>query len=362
MSEYKNTLRLTDIELYADGRIHTIRGILNTANKSKMTDYYVDEFIKTFKDSKTHEIIDAEIKDNYLYTKECLYDLVVNTDELKDVLDNTKLSKIVCLPISCTPYAYARDTEENKEHLIKYIILEIVDKSKETLEKLVENGAEKVDETHIKLTNLTIRKWLALSNSFWSWCRNRYIMEHYNDIVIYLSDNFFTKDLDITIDDTMLNKLITWTNKARTLGIGDDYEIDVEKLTLKKYTGNSKKPMMPPVRVIEAKCFSQENKVDELNIPDTVERLNSEFEDFDRLNILKIGENLSLVDDDTFDLTSNLEVLNLNNILSEIYIRATKLKEIELLPNTKVTIEKQWSYTQRQYINNFITYKYKLKH
>lgn len=350
------TLTITDIDLYADGRICTIMGVLKCRANAKTVDYSIDEFIKLFNNSSNMLIQDGIVKDRYLITTEPLYNKIYGSDKLARVFDKVKLAKVVCNSQTKLEDIYGLDLSDGNASLVKSIELEA---DANTVNILVENGAKRINSNRVFIDLVTIRNWLSLSNNFWSWCNNHYITENYPDILIQTTDKWFMKQFEFVTDTSMYDKLNAWINKAKMLGIYGDYEIDLDRLSLHKYTGKSENPLLPPVRVIKEECFEDDNRIKELRIPDTVEIFLSNLSSLSRLSHISFGYNMYLTKNSTFLYTTTLEKLNLNNLAGDVELLYTNLKEIELKPNTCVTKTKHYT-KDAQAKMNAVRFKYKL--
>lgn len=367
----KGDFNLTGIELFADGSINKLKGTMNYDSVySRRMEFTPEEFIDIFDNSKESEPIfkahyytaqnqnnlthSVKIKteDNgkvHMITTAPLYDRVENTDQLSRIMENVKLVHVDCnSQTNTTSVELVKNRGNLKEvYLVNSLTLEAINNNKQlTLNKLVENGAKQISDTQVQIDLITLRSWLSLSNNFWIWCTHREIKEEYNDIIISIDNNFYKKSFTYSLNDTHINKLNAWINKAKMIGILDEYTLDEEKLTLVKYKGTEKNPLLPPVRIIKDGCFRGNDYVRELNIPDTVEILDTDFGMNSKIEKIKLGLNTFNCHADIVNYLKTINSIDLANV--ETKLRLNKLiKTIKLRPNTQILFD-------NRYIREFI--------
>ena len=364
---------LTGIELFADGSINKLKGTMwFDSVYSRHMEFTPSEFIDIFDSNKESEprfevhyytsqnqnnlnpSVKIKTEDNgkvHMITTAPLYNIVENTDQLSKIMENVKLVHVDCnSQTNTTSVDLVKKSGSLKEaYLVNSLTLEVINKNKQlTLNKLVENGAKQISDTQVQLDLITLRSWINLSNSFWIWCVHREIKEEYNDIIISIDRNFYKNSFTYNLNNTHINKLKAWVNKAKMLGILDGYTLDEEKLTLVKYTGIEKNPLLPPVRIIKDGCFRGNDYVRELNIPDTVEILDIDFGMNSKIEKIKLGLNTFNCHADIVNYLKTINSIDLANV--ETKLRLNKLiKTIKLRPNTQILFEARYV---REFIYN----------
>lgn len=136
----------------------------------------------------------------------------------------------------------------------------------------------------------------------------------------------------IELNDYM-NNIENWINKAKMLGIYNDYIIE-NNYVLTKYIGDSKNPIIPPVRFIGSGCFN--NRITrELRLPDSVRCVR--YSPFFNLEYLKLGENTLEFSIDSIGSSRIKEIDSRNIIISFVVPRYTSKAKINLVIISKET-------------------------
>lgn len=136
----------------------------------------------------------------------------------------------------------------------------------------------------------------------------------------------------IELNDYM-NNIETWINKAKMLGIYNDYTIE-NNYVLTKYTGDSKNPIIPPVRFIGTGCFNNRT-TRELRLPDSV--ICVRYSPFFNLEHIKLGENTMEFSSDSIGSSRIKEIDSGNIITSFVVPRYVSKAKINLAIISEIT-------------------------
>ena len=343
---------ITEINIFADGKLSDIECIImDNKGKTLIKRLNKEELLKC--DNIEFDCITIDKENKRIISNNCLQELVYAQDNMDKIMKNCELTRV--------EYEIANYISDNKLYNftekdiiygIESIHIFVNTDIKNTINILVANGAKLVNEKVVFLDKITIKKWMNNSVNFWKWCYNNGIYLQMNKLIT--NKNTFKNMVETTKDRDNLNK---WIAKASMLGILNDYDIDINNLVLKNYTGNKKNPMIPPVKGIGNDCFDEGNNfIEELVIPDTVCFMYARLENCSRLKKIKLSKNMFKVGQGTFGNLANVETINLENIDNAYTVHGNQLKEIELDLNTSVDL-----YLNRyKHTDNKIKFIYKI--
>lgn len=155
--------------------------------------------------------------------------------------------------------------------IVKSAVIEI--KPASQIEIFKSFGAEQVSNNKVRLTALQIINILYKSKKLEEMFNNIGILTNFNYYVMYKESNKCS--VKLIEDNSARERLIAWINKSKLFGIQDDYIIDIESMSLDKYTGNNPKPLIPPVKELGPYCFDEGRHLEELILPDTVVKVDT---------------------------------------------------------------------------------------
>mgnify|MGYP003292450058 CR=1 FL=1 len=187
----------------------------------------------------------------------------------------------------------------------------------------------KVITYEIKIDSIWLRHLLAKSNRFEEIFERRGIIRLNNNLVVIGSKKaeaeLIFEGAKLIEDNTIYNKLDTWSEKMKLLGLYEDYDINYETLSLDYYRGNSNNLMLPPVRTINLEnAHNHLRNIKKLKIPDTVYRIESLPSQY--FTDIQLGENtLGLFEDmlnpnaETFDTLNSFSALKIQHLKKLVY-------------------------------------------
>ena len=208
----------------------------------------------------------------------------------------------------------------------------------ELKERLIEIGFKAEASSKVITANYTILYAIMIHNEY---LRNVFnnmgleIIKIEKDMeeIVYSSKTNWCKNITtVTKHNNYKNSIETWTNKAKLLGIYNDYIIHNNTI-LSGYKGNSKNPIIPPVKIIGFHSFLPSNNIKELNIPDSVKYIS--LNHFYKLEKVNLGKNLvsaysGLLYDSTLkelDTGSLVRAINLPRSIERLTINTIHISE-----------------------------------
>ena len=293
------------IEIVNDitGRIISVN-LINDAVKTKIRKVNREQFLNLVKSGK---IEGAKLTENGT--------LLVNYVRYTKIKHTTIMNKVLTKrDINITKVYYYKLSGEKIVDSI-----EILANNQKIIKELIQLGGYRVSESHIRLNKL------ALWRLCHTYSRETYELGFLSNIVTYdvryiyvtYSKNINRGVEFIKLESDIKDRLNAWINKAKMLGIYDNYTIDIQGSRLEQYRGKDKNPSLPPVRFISDRCFSEDTVIEELNLPDTLTQI--DYNTFTHLKRLNLNE--QLIDVSTLTLQDKIiDEINLLNVVSYAHI------------------------------------------
>lgn len=203
-------------------------------------------------------------------------------------------------------------------------IYQVVDKLSLTVEgelkeRLIHLGFKEAPNNHIEANHTILYALISkneyLKNVFDNIGLRIMKTEHDMEEIVYSQKrNCYDFITTVTTHNSYKDTLNAWINKAKLLGIYNDYEIKGQT-QLVGYSGKEKCPIIPPVKMLAFYSFLPSNNIKELNIPDSVKYISSNH--FYRLEKVNLGENLIKIYSGLFYDTP-LKEINTGNLTKPI--------------------------------------------
>lgn len=176
----------------------------------------------------------------------------------------------------------------------------------ETAKKLVKNGfklisidnnVHKLKIEYVWLIHL-VRKVKAYENLLNHFGIDMLYELNYYNTVLFIQDkrmDTLVKSNNIILEEVNTHKdeLNNWVNKAKLLGIIDDYSINIKQSTLERYYGKRKNANLPPVYIIDDEYSKDFELLDYIKIPNSVCRIENIY--LRNIRRVEFGENLIAV-------------------------------------------------------------------